>query len=446
MANVEVTNNGLELLHDQPEIEVASLWNGLSTFADAVSQILTRLPGDSPILITGPWGSGKTTFLKALQSKLESGTRKRRTIWFEAWRCESEGLLLPALIRVVWDAARAGRAPDDALTDAFHLAFFVAVRGMRFAASAFGQKDLAEALGEFKFKELKEDYQSLKELALPPPERDPTAELHNRFADLLCAGWPEAKQPECRPVIFIDDLDRCSPERAVAFIEQIRAIVAQSHALPCTFIVAVDRDVLVRAISAKFASIGAYDGNRYLEKVFPLAFSLPIPEKNAAGELVHKLLKKQRIAIRDNEIPDEEWSRWHEALSTALSDTNFANPRLMKRCINRFAFIKYFERTLPSAAIPLEAEEESDIVLSNWLAATERWPALRRMVYQRRDEWERLDAALKGEQKGPLGPDVELVLHERGASAWLRAQNFAGSNVTVARYQRAELRLRRWGL
>ncbi len=436
----------LRLLDDQPEPDGTSLWQGLATFAVGVGRILSSLPDDSPILITGSWGAGKTTFLRALQQQIDADPlAKKRTVWFEAWRCESEGALLPALMRVVWETAAPSAAEHDALSRAFRMALFVAMRSARFAAAALGQKDLADAVGALDTKDLKDDWDALLTLGESAPEKDPLVQLHERFATLLEVGWPGAKAAaDKRPIIFIDDLDRCSPDRAVAFIEQIRSIVAIGHCLPCRFIVAMDREVLVRSISAKFASIGSYDGNRYLEKVFPLAFSLPIPEKNAAGELVAKLLHKQRgAAARGNE---EEWSRWHEALSTALCDASFANPRLMKRCINRFAFIKHFEQVAGVLGDGMRGDDDSDIVLSKWLAATERWPALRRMVCQRRDEWQRVEQALKGQQSGPLGPDADALLSERGGSAWLRVEIFAGNNASLGRYQAAELRVRRWGL
>ena len=52
----------------------------------------------------------------------------------------------------------------------------------------------------------------------------------------------------------------------------------------------------------------------------------------------------------------------------------------------------------------------------------------------------------KGQPTGPLGPDADAVLSERGAVVWLRTEIFAGQNVSLGRYQTAELRMRRWGL
>jgi len=75
----------LRLLDDQPEPDGTSLWQGLSTFAVGVGQVLSSLPDDSPILITGSWGAGKTTFLRALQQQIDADhLAKRRTVWFEA--------------------------------------------------------------------------------------------------------------------------------------------------------------------------------------------------------------------------------------------------------------------------------------------------------------------------------------------------------------------------
>ena len=439
----------LRLLSDQPEAEADALWDGLTGFARAVGSALETLPDDSPVLVTGPWGAGKTTFLRALQRQIDADPGvKSRTVWFEAWRCEAEGALLPALIRSVWEAAAPNVKDRDTLVRAFRMALFVALRGARFAAAALGYSNLAEATEALSPSELQEDWNALSSLGERAPDRDPLRELHERFADLIKVGWPDAAtDPHKRPVIFVDDLDRCSPDKAVALIEQIRSIVALGHELPCRFIVAMDREVLVRAISAKFASIGSYDGNRYLEKVFPLAFALPVPEKNATGHLVRKLLKRQRgAAAQLGAAEQREWDSWHEALSTALCDAHFANPRLIKRCINRFSFIKHFERTAGGYVSDVHGGDDADIVLAKWLAATERWPALRRLVQQRRDEWQRIEQALMGQASGPLGPDAEAVMSERGGSPWLRAEIFAGNNASLSRYQGAELRLRRWGL
>ena len=68
------------------------------------------------------------------------------------------------------------------------------------------------------------------------------------------------------------------------------------------------------------------------------------------------------------------------------------------------------------------------------------------MVYQRREAGQRVEAALNGQPTGPLGPDADAVLSERGAVVWLRTEIFAGQNVSLGRYQTAELRMRRWGL
>jgi hypothetical protein len=106
-------------------------------------------------------------------------------------------------------------------------------------------------------------------------------------------------------MIFIDDLDRCSPEAAVSLIEGIRLLVTNQAGgredLPCRFVMAMDRQILVRAIQHKFAGIGGYDGNRYLEKVFPLAFAVPPPHPAAVNELVEDLWPK----LSEDAPPDE---------------------------------------------------------------------------------------------------------------------------------------------
>ena len=102
----------------------------------------------SPILITGPWGSGKTTFLRTLQQRVDPDPKaKPRTIWFEAWRCDSEGTLLPALVRAVWQTTKRDSDDQEKLKQAFRSALFVTLHGLRFGTAILGQQELADAIG-----------------------------------------------------------------------------------------------------------------------------------------------------------------------------------------------------------------------------------------------------------------------------------------------------------
>jgi hypothetical protein len=269
------------------------------------------------------------------------------------------------------------------------------------------------------------------------------------LGSLILSGWPRAKEPAHAPIVFIDDLDRCSPDNLVAFLEQIRNIILQNTSsprafteagapsspsdgglFPCRFVIAVDHQILVRAIASKFAALGSYDGHRYLEKAFPFAFRLPTPGNDHVGALLAKLMAEL-------EIEESKRVTWEGALKVALHGGQFANPRFMKRCINRFVLVQRIEER----AGPMPgAGHNSDVVLAKWLAATERWPLMRRLALQEEPYLQELGKLLAGEKSANTwGSDIEGFLGEPGAAAWIR-QEFLGS---IPQYRAAELRLRR---
>jgi DNA polymerase III delta prime subunit len=432
-----------KILSETPER--VNLWPGLERCADRVARLVEVLPASSPVLLSGDWGSGKTTALLALERALGEGEGARPTVWFDAWRYEAQPGLLSALIRTVWASAPAAyRGREDAKTlfgELWRLAVVVGSRVVPALVTAAGAPFVGAALKELTAAALMKDVETVSGAA-ELPEADPTSLLWERFAALVGEAWGGVA-----PIILVDDLDRCNPDNAVALLDGIRLLVTGGVELKCNFVVALDRGVIAGAISRKFAGIGGYDGNRYLEKIFPFGFSVPAPYDGDAADLVNQLLEATQAK-----------GHHPNALRTALRHPLFANPRLMKRCINRFLLVTYFESTVPSAAPARPADEaqlERDRALATWIAATERWPALRALL-GRHDEayWTALEAAIApwgapgaGEVVGALaalGPEAAAVLTEQSLLPWLRKEMF-GKEEQIKLYREAEQRIRRWG-
>ena len=110
------------LLVDQPASRDAELWPGLQKLSVRLVTLLSRdlARWQAPLLVCGSWGSGKTSMLKAMERQLNVVQRPApATIWFDAWRYEGEGALLPALLRTVWEAL-----PPSVREEAEHKATF----------------------------------------------------------------------------------------------------------------------------------------------------------------------------------------------------------------------------------------------------------------------------------------------------------------------------------
>jgi len=397
----------------------------LDRLADRVANVVQSAPLTSPILVSGDWGAGKTTLLRGVCRKLADAAINGRgtpTTMFEAWQYESANALLPALMRRVWDCTpesyRAKKAAKALLWELLRWAASMAARvtrpllgsGLELPAGLADELDVEKAAKR-----------ANKVLGDLKPPSDPVDALRDAFAKLVANAWPDSV-----PVIFIDDLDRCNPMDAVTLMDAIRALASSADRLRVRFVVAIDRSVITQAISAKFANIRGYDGNRYLEKIFPIEFQVPSPPTTEIKAIIEALA--QPLAPTERELAIF-------ALSDALRPAYFANARLIKRCFNRHRLLRYFEMHGPPKA-------EADRLCVQWIAAIERWPRLRTLQQRRQpDFWSSVAVKQPTED-----PDLKALLVEPGFSQWLALHRWPDVSNALDQYDEADARLRQFGM
>lgn len=413
---------------------------GLEALAARLSDVIPEVPVTSPILVSGDWGSGKTSLLTTVRKRLEApflDEKDRATVWFDAWHHEGEGALLPALMRRVWEEApsryRGTEKAVGLLAKVTRFAMALGMRALPVAARLLGWGAAADAITKLGTNAVKDEMGAVRELGFDSSEPgvDPVESLRAAFAELVHEAWGGRVA-----TVFIDDLDRCSPDGAVALLDAVRMLISGATAAPCRFVVALDRAIVVEAISAKFEKIRGYDGNRYLEKLFPLEFHVPQPSPAESDQLVKELLF------------GESDERNRLALNRVLAHPVFANPRLMKRCINRFRLVRHFEITVQEAmgvaAAGGTSEEQSDRDLAEWIAATERWPILRTLMRQYdTHDWETVTLQLKQEQAN-VAPEIAQLRSQPGLRLWYTKSKFVTG--PIRDYQSADQRLRLAGL
>ncbi len=136
-------------------------------------------------------------------------------------------------------------------------------------------------------------HELLQELTRPGTYKDKSTLLAN--ADLTATT-------RINFVIFIDDLDRCLPEKAVQTLELIKTILnAESFA----FVLALDDEVIERGIGHRYKDYELQNkkpsmpitGFEYLEKIVHLPFKLPALTRTQARAFVEKL--EEQIAGKD---------------------------------------------------------------------------------------------------------------------------------------------------
>jgi len=163
-----------------------------------------------------------------------------------------------------------------------------------------------------------------------------------------------------RIVIFIDELDRCSPGQVVTVLETIRTFLDIS---PCVFVVAADQQAIERALtesarqSTPRDSLNPYysAGSAYLDKIFQHQLALP------------PLLSRTLSQFALNLIADRP-GIWQEItnkaeLVTVLVPSHVRSPRRVKVLLNGFVLAYRLARRRASdgALDPGVAERASEV-------------------------------------------------------------------------------------
>lgn len=437
------------LLPDRPIVQAGApdalgfVWADLERTADRLPGLLRGEADGAPLLVTGAWGSGKTTLMRLVQLRLEGAralpAAPSRTLWFDAWAHVGQAGLLAALCREVWDQAPAFRTGDEAdkarlknlmkAAMAATLGFAssaaataATLSGMPWAAPMLAWLDPGRIGKTLKTTE-KDQSRSLE------PPKPPLRALADQLTAVLHLGWGEGDDRRIRagrePVLFVDDLDRCPPDEALRLLDQVRTLLELG--LPCRVVFGVDRAILHQAVQHRFSALPDYDGNRYLEKVFPLSVDVGGPAPVDMDRFVRGLVNW--LSAQNPGAPD--LTRHADELVEVLQEPAFANPRLVKRCLNRFALSMLWTGKAPGAV--------ADLAL--WIAAGERWPRLRELAWKHPvPSWW---LALVDGEAGT--PEVAALFAQPGARHFLDARVLRDPAV-VQRLLDVDAALRRLGL
>lgn len=346
------------VLDDSPaEDDLLGYTQYSSTLADVLLSQYTSTP--LTIGIFGAWGSGKTTLMRLTKKQIDdSGASHYFTIWFNAWKYNRESDLWRSLILLVLSKVRdIGKemikkdksfedfeADIDRIEDSLYrtveweeigrwtIDWFKAVGG-----TVQGAAEIAVSLvpGGTKLVELmKQTTNSItgkEEIAIADAfRREVTAYRREQIRSLeqFEVAFRELLQKYIAPkngklIVFIDDLDRCLPNKAIEVLEAIKLFFDASG---CIFVIGMDHDAIVEAIHSRYRD--KVKGRLYLEKIIQLSITLPPIEPVSMRHFVRSLVPQ---------MPD---ARCFDVFTIGMIST----PREIKRTINSFLFLWQLSR------------------------------------------------------------------------------------------------------
>ncbi len=236
--------------------------------------------------VYGSWGAGKSYLLSQVIKELLAGNQDSKQVIvcvFNPWLYEMEGGLAPGLIKSLYNLEKQfpGRNPlvsdtkiykeiADSLLDLLVEIGPALMPGGQFLVTALGKMAQA-ALRTV------DEYNKVVDSALSKPAVDEVKDKMQKLVNaILDAAYKQDASKEYRLVIFIDDLDRCSPENMVRMFEWLKVHLLVEG---CIYVLALDHIAAARAIVGRYKEyLGeerdlAY-GFRYLEKLVESEYEL----------------------------------------------------------------------------------------------------------------------------------------------------------------------------
>jgi formylglycine-generating enzyme required for sulfatase activity len=336
------------IVNDQPtEKDALDFTPYVETLADIAQT------GNTPLTIGvfGTWGSGKTSLMKMVKNNLPDDFT---VAWFDAWKYDKEESLWRAFLLSVLSALKETAEKQGKPTEEFEKLQSLLYREMEVekvggvtidlaklggvTAKGLAQLSLSFIPGLSSLTKLVEELQSGAakgvDEATSAIQRERTKiyieqiqfleQFQEKFSKLI-----KTHIAPKRLVVFVDDLDRCLPEKAIEVLEAIKLFLDVEN---CVFMLGLDQDVIARGIEMKYKEFGIKEGEgqnftiegvRYLEKIIQLPFQIPPVEKNDMGDFVVGL--------------SAEWP--HADCADVFAEGLGDNPRQIKRTVNVFLML-----------------------------------------------------------------------------------------------------------
>lgn len=135
------------------------------------------------------------------------------------------------------------------------------------------------------------------------------------------------KEHRERVVIFVDDLDRLQPSKAIELLEVLKLFLDCDR---CVFVLAVDYEVVTLGIKQKFGKdVSVEKGRSFFDKIIQLPFKIPV-----ANYDIHRYVRDMMERI-DISTDDKEVSLYYDLIQSSIG----FNPRSMKRLFNTFELL-----------------------------------------------------------------------------------------------------------
>lgn len=300
---------------DKPVASVTEDCFNVKTYVEGLCSFILTCETPMTISIQGDWGSGKTSMMNMIKENLES---KVVPIWFNTWQFSQFDLgnnLVFSMLEVLMNKLDAKDMSLDKIK----------------STGAAGVKKLLVALADSATNGTVAEMVANALGGVEQNYADDIIKLKKQFQNAVNEKIKKDKKE--RVVVFVDDLDRLQPSKAVELLEVLKIFLDCEN---CVFVLAVDYEVVTLGIKQKFGNdVSEEKGKSFFDKIIQLPFKMPVAQYDIKN-YVKKTLEKMSFN-HDDEVVDT----YVDLIKTSIG----FNPRSMKRLFNTYQLLDIISKS-----------------------------------------------------------------------------------------------------
>jgi len=374
------------LLGDEPCTEADKIRFGHEAYVEAIQDAVATCPTPFAIGLYGKWGTGKTTVLQALKSRLHNKAHSGRHLkvcLFDAWKYSEEASFRRQFLAVLneqlnlgWDLDKLLYRPKEeqkidigalrrnllitlvglaVIAGTVFLAYSLAGRlGFANLANTFLSATIASILVILLFVVgIAFDFIKISTYRVTHPLIFAPEQFEEQFARMLAKARVSDTR---RLVILVDNLDRCTPEAAVATLRTIKTFLELEG---CVFVVACDENALVRHLTKEGGYKKDTDAKEFLRKFFQATIRVePLPAD-----------------LRDFASEQVAVANLQEDVARVVFAASPSDPRRIIQFLNRLTLVLHLVEARESSGRLSSGEVSSrQAYLAKILLLNELWP------------------------------------------------------------------------
>lgn len=305
------SKNKARVLLDESDLENEPMVLDLDSYVAAITRIIKDSEPKFTIGIYGEWGTGKTTLMRNIEKTLRKD-KEITVVWFNAWRYErEENYAVTALLKTI--------AIEIDKTGHHKELKPLIIRGLTF----FG-KDLLRQVGLQLL--TPRGIEEFEEKILPKLEKLSQIDSDTIYFDGMrkIAEKVEEirnKNKTIRFVIFIDDLDRCSPRKVLELFESIKVFL---NIEGFVYVIGLSHETISKLISIEYKS-HEFRGEDYIKKIIQIPIRMPQWIRSDIRDLLKNTI---------NNLDPEHKNILSDEHIDLISESIDNNPREIKRFLN----------------------------------------------------------------------------------------------------------------